>query len=228
MLVAKEYTANVKAMSKYDGIKALVLYCICIAILFLQGQVYRTNLSVNILNTLQLIFPLIPLALVLIFILLAKQKFASIGLTSKRVKQSLLLGLVLSILFVAGIISYISIVENTSVRLQFPSLTVFIIFIVGALQEEIFFRGYIQTRLAGLIKSSIVCSILTAFLFLLVHYPVRWVVAGFSLSALPPFYVACLLILHFLCACVYKKTNCLWGAVILHLLYNLGQSMLIS
>ena len=39
--------------------------------------------------------------------------------------------------------------------------------------------------------------------------------------------VISLVVLHFVCDFVYKKTNCLWGAIILHFLYNVGQSMLV-
>ena len=99
------------------------------------------------------------------------------------------------------------------------------IFIIGAIQEEIIFRGYIQTRLSGALKNPILCSIFTALLFM--HYPVRWAVGGVSFDTLSAFYVICLLILHFLCDFVYKKTNCLWGAVVLHYLYNIGQAILV-
>ncbi|WP_431190405.1 CPBP family glutamic-type intramembrane protease [Blautia wexlerae] len=40
-------------------------------------------------------------------------------------------------------------------------------------------------------------------------------------------YIVSLLALHFFCDAVYKRTNCLWGAVILHIIYNAVGAMII-
>lgn len=40
-------------------------------------------------------------------------------------------------------------------------------------------------------------------------------------------YIVSLLVLHFFCDAVYKRTNCLWGAVILHIIYNAVGAMII-
>ena len=226
MITSKEYTANLKNYRTADGIKAIILYIIYMAVLFLQGFVYTTNLDANIINILQIIFPLFLLIIGIIFIFLSKEKMTSVGLTGRKLWNSLFSGIALACCFIAAIIIYFYAVKGELIGFQFPSLNVFIIFIIGAVQEEIIFRGYIQTRLTGIIKNTIICSLLTAFLFIFMHYPTHFIAGGFSLKVLSAFYVICLLILHFLCDMVYKRTNCLWGAIMLHFLYNVGQSMI--
>lgn len=68
-------------------------------------------------------------------------------------------------------------------------------------------------------------------LFLSIHYPVKWVVSGAVsfdvLSIISSIYIVSLLDLHFFCDAVYKRTNCLWGAVVLHIIYNAVEAMII-
>lgn len=122
---------------------------------------------------------------------------------------------------------YFQVKKGEVIGITYPILSSLGIFLIGAIEEEIIFRGYIQTRLTGIIRQDLLCSFCTALLFLAMHYPIHWVIGGFFLSSLSLYHVICLIILHFVCDFVYKKTNCLWGAIVLHLLFNIGQSMLI-
>lgn len=86
----------------------------------------------------------------------------------------------------------------------------------------------IQTRLSGLINSQWIVGIINSVLFLSIHYPVRWVVSGaVSFDVLSAVYIVSLLAWHFFCDAVYKRTNCLWGVVILHIIYNAVGAMII-
>ena len=78
-------------------------------------------------------------------------------------------------------------------------------FLIGAIEEEIIFFGYIQTRLTGIIRQDLLCSFCTALLFLAMHYPIHWGVGGFSLSSLSLYHVICLIILHFVCDFYIRK-----------------------
>lgn len=226
MLTAREYKENLQNFGTFDGVKAIILYGIYMLVLFVQGLIYTTNFSVWILNGLQVILPLFLLIIVILFIALAKEKISTVGLSGKKIFSSLLWGALLAIAFIMGIVIYFLTIEKKAIAITTPTLSTLGIFIIGAMQEEIIFRGYIQTRLTGITKQTAISSLCTAFLFLLIHYPIRWVVGGFSLTALSLYYVITLIILHFLCAFVYQRTNCLWGAIALHFLYNVGQSML--
>lgn len=78
-------------------------------------------------------------------------------------------------------------------------------------------------------KENIRRSGINSVLFLSIHYPVKWVVSGavsFDVLSIISSIVS-LLVLHFFCDAVYKRTNCLWGAVILHIIYNAVGAMII-
>lgn len=227
MLISKDYRKNLTHFHTIDGVKAMILYGIYIFILFIQGLTYTTDLSVDILNKLQIAFPLFLLVIVIVFIVGSGEKLCTVGLRRINLIQSMLLGTVLAFCLITGMAVYFRMKENISVGIIYPMLSSLGIFGIAASQEEIIFRGYIQTRLTGIMKSPIVCSFCTALLFLVMYYPTRWAVGGFSLKVLDSYYVISLLILHFACDFVYKRTNCLWGAIALHFLYNTGQSMLI-
>lgn len=227
MFIAKDYEDNLKEFNRADTTKALILYGIFITVLCAQGIIYTTNLNAGMITGLNFIFPLAQLLICLIFIFFSKQKLRTIGLTGKKLIFSLILGIGAAALLLTVIILHAVIIKHSSISLHMPSLTVLSIFAIGAIQEEIIFRGYIQTRLSGSIKNLLTASCVTGFLFLFIHYPVHWIAGGFSLSVLSAFYVLILLILHFACDFVYKKTNCLWGAIMLHFLYNAGQAILI-
>ena len=77
-------------------------------------------------------------------------------------------------------------------------------------------------------KENIRRSGINSVLFLSIHYPVKWVVSGtVSFDVLSAVYIVSLLALHFFCDTIYKRTNCLWGAVILHIIYNVVGAMII-
>jgi hypothetical protein len=183
--------------------------------------------SVDILNKLQIAVPLFLLIIGIAFIILSKDKLCTIGLNKTKLLQSLLLGAALAICLLIGMAIYFQVKKGAVIGITYPILSSLGIFIIGAIEEEIIFYGYIQTRLTGIIRQDLLCSFCTALFFLAMHYRIHWVVGGFSLSSLSLYHVIYLIILHFVCDFVYKKTNCLWGAIVLHLLYNIGQSMLI-
>lgn len=205
MFTATNYTDNLKDFNRSDAVKALVLYGIYIAVLCIQGALYTTDLSVGMLNSLQIIFPLILLAICMIFMIFSKQKLKTIGSTNQKLILSLISEIIPAVLLLIFIVFHSVISGHSNISLNFPSLTVLSLFAVGAIQEEIIFRGYIQTGLSAIINSPIIASCCTAFLFLLIHYPAHWIAGGFSLSVLSAFYVLILLILHFICDFVYKK-----------------------
>ena len=53
------------------------------------------------------------------------------------------------------------------------------------------------------------------------------VFGAISFDVLSAVYIVSLLALHFFCDAVYKKTNCLWGAILLHIIYNAVGAMIL-
>ena len=205
-----------------DSAQVLTLYAVNFALLLLEGRLYLTTLSTSLLDALNLFFPLLSLLLCLIFLRLTHKRPDSVGLTIQGFVPSLLLGGLLAFVLVIINIGSQSIFSGNSVRFHPLSLFTLISVAIGALEEEITFRGLLRTRLSGWFRSNAVCSLVTGFLFLLIHYPVRWASAGFSLHVLSAFHILLLILLHFVCDFVYQRTNCLWGSIFLHFVYNLA------
>ncbi|WP_227859165.1 MULTISPECIES: CPBP family intramembrane glutamic endopeptidase [unclassified Clostridioides] len=224
----KEYALLCKNYSKNDGVKAIFIYLISMLLLFFQGYLYTTNLSSTILTNSQMILSILILLIGLGFVLLSKEKLNTIGITMRNLNKGLLYGVFGATVLVIFVILTDGIMQGKKVDFELPTVFIVVTFIVSAISEEIVFRGYIQTRLTGLIKNSVLSSCINSFLFVSTHYPVKWFLNGYlSFAILSGFYVICLILLHFSCDLVYRKTNCLWGSCLLHILYNIGTGMLI-
>lgn len=222
-----QYKNNLETYEKGDGLKALAVYCLIMCSAFFQGWLYTTNVNIFVLNSSQIWIPLILAGAFFCFFYCSKGNIRSIGLNSNNIKSSIVLGLAGGFVLLA-VQTALYIFQGNSVSFASPSLLNWVIFLFAAFEEEILFRGYIQTRLAGLISSQWVVGIINSILFLSIHYPVRWVVSGtVSINALSAVYVVSLLVLHFFCDAVYKRTNCLWGAVLLHIIYNAVGAMIL-
>lgn len=178
---------------------------------FFQGWLYTTDASVFLLNSSQIWIPMTMAILFLCFFIYNKEKISSIGINAENLKNSIILGSIGGFLLLA-IQTTLFVIQGKEASFTSFLLMNWIIFFFSALEEEVLFRGYIQTRLSGLINSQLVIGSINSILFLSIHYPTRWVVSGrVSFNALPAVYIISLLALHFFCDAVYKRTNCLWG-----------------
>ena len=221
------YRSNLRKYDKRDGMKALVVYFLIMCGAFFQGWIYTTNANVFVLNSLQIWIPLILVAVFFGFFCRSKENIRSIGINSDNIWNSIVLGFAGGFLLLA-IQTTLFMVQGESVSFTSPQLLNWVIFIFAAFEEEVLFRGYIQTRLSGLINSQWIVGIINSVLFLSIHYPVKWVVFGaISFDVLSAVYIVSLLALHFFCDAVYKRTNCLWGAVMLHIIYNAVGAMIL-
>lgn len=213
----RQYQTLLESYGVKDGVKAISVYVISIGFLVLQGWMLKSNLSVAILTGTQIFFPVLDILLCFLVLWAAREPLSSVGLVSRNLKTSLCWG-------AAGAVplAVLAFLVQDGISFEKFDLTNISIFMVGAVSEEILFRGYVQPRLHGLFHSSFMESFLNAMFFLAAHYPVRWVSSGeISFTTLSGAYVMLLLLLHFACDLVYKKTGCLWSAIMLHFLYNL-------
>lgn len=224
---SEKYKNNLMEYEKRDGIKAIIIYCLIMGSAFFHGWLYTTNTSVLVLNLSQVWIPLVLILLFACFFHYNKQKIDSVGINTDKIKNSIILGVIGGI-FLLVIQTVLFKAQGKSISFTEPLLINWIIFFFAALEEEIIFRGYIQTRLSGLIRNQWIIGIINSVLFLSIHYPVKWVVTGkLYFDVLPVEYVISLLALHFFCDAVYKRTNCLWGSVILHIIYNAVGAMIV-
>ena len=222
-----QYKSNLRKYEKRDGLKALAVYCLIMCSAFFQGWLYTTNANVFVLNSSHIWIPLILAAEFFCFFYCSRENISSIGINSDNIWNSIVLGFAGGFLLLA-IQTALFMAQGKSVSFTNPQLLNWVIFLFAAFEEEILFRGYIQTRLAGLINSQWIVGIINSVLFLSIHYPVKWVVSGaVSFDVLSAIYIVSLLALHFFCDAVYKRTNCLWGAVLLHIIYNAVGAMIL-
>lgn len=213
-----------------DGIKALIMYASFMGLAFLHGFIYMSDMGAAFLDSTQILIPLISLVICWVLIKTSKDKWSSVGITKVNLIKSVSLGIFIGALLMASVVLFEIITGNfrgISLGVIFDFYIVFL-FIIAAALEEVVFRGYIQTRLTGLISNPIISSLVTGILFLSIHYPVKWVISGeFSFTVLSYNHLIFLLLLHFTCDFVYRKTNNLYGSMALHIIYNVFTAALI-
>ncbi|MFR5452818.1 MAG: lysostaphin resistance A-like protein [Roseburia hominis] len=155
----------------------------------------------------------------------SKENIRSIGINSDNIKNSIVFGLAGGFVLLA-IQTALYIIQGKSVSFINPTLLNWVIFLFAAFEEEILFRGYIQTRLFGLINGQWIVSIINSVLFihtLSCKMDSIWsniyqcIIGGIhSIASCTTFF----------CDAVYKRTNCLWGAFLLHVIYNAVGAMI--
>jgi membrane protease YdiL (CAAX protease family) len=151
---------------------------------------------------------------------LRKQKISTLGLNFKKAKQSIVLGTILGILIVLinnvipGIISGCHL--NQFSQLLYKA---FYYFIIIAFVEEITFRGFIQTRIHGLIKNKNMAIIIVALMFSLMHIPFQMAIANTTMLSFVANNAVWLILLffwHIVFNFLHKKYNCILTNTIFH------------
>ena len=163
-----QYKSNLRKYEKKDGMKALVTYCLIMCSAFFQGWLYTTNANVFVLNLSQILISLVLIAVFFCFFYCSKENIRSIGINSDNIKNSIVFGLAGGFVLLA-IQTALYIIQGKSVSFINPTLLNWVIFLFAAFEEEILFRGYIQTRLFGLINGQWIVSIINSVLFLSIH-----------------------------------------------------------
>ena len=195
--VNDDYSHNLRIYEKRDARKAIIVYCLILGSAFFQGWLYTINLNVYVLNLSQIGIPLLITILFLYFFHNSRENISSIGIHAKNLKKSIISGIAGGVLLLA-IQILLYIIQGKSISFTINQLFLnWMIYIVAGFEEEVLF-------------------------------PVRWVVSGMiTIHVLSFTYIICLIVLHFFCDAVYKRTNCLWGSVVLHIIYNAVGAMII-
>ncbi len=227
MQADKKFKETVLNYNKTDGLMAFVLFgimCILYAILTVLEINYPvlkqnrfTGSGINILM----------LLIVILFVKIRKEKLSSIGLYGGKWKQSCLIGLILAIiLFFNNCLSHIIAGADFIETKEMIRLVIF--FFTVALCEEIVFRGYIGTRLYGLIKNQYIVITVTGILFIIMHFPYRMISYNMDIADLTinnSGWILDLFFTHIVLSLVYMKTNSLYGSVIPHWMSNLAYNL---
>lgn len=218
------YRTLISSMHQLDAFVALCLYFALVIVYYLQGRfLLHAGPLANILTN------LIPAIACFAIIGIFKQSLLSIGLSHKNIGQQAAIGIALGL--VAFCINFIpSLLSGGQfVGISKLPLLLFYYFIVIAFTEELFFRGYLQTRLYGLIKNDLAAILLCGILFSLLHIPYQMQRTGL------PFFVfiqtkysllIATFIAHIVLNAFYRKTNSLFIPVLIHGFLDFGGSIL--
>lgn len=172
------YREQVRDYGKKDAVMALAFWGVVMGIYYFMGQIYAfKGLYMGIPVNIGLA------SLCMAWVVLRKEKISTIGFTKNKAIKSFALGGVLGALIVIGNSATNIILGRSLASIQ--TVTIYFVYYLVAISlvEEIIFRGYIQTRIYGLIKKPLFAIILGGILFMLVHIPFRMCCAKMCLLA---------------------------------------------
>ncbi|MCM1500307.1 MAG: CPBP family intramembrane metalloprotease [Clostridium sp.] len=222
----EQYSENMKAFNRGEGISALFLFaviCLGYAVFGYLAEYIDGNMEIYI----GIIFNTVISAITIIFVKMNKRNITSIGIKSGKQGLSIAIGGMLAgILFYNNGLSYLF---SGSRFVPIKEIILLIVFYFSvAVCEEFVFRGYIGTRIYSLVKYKSVAVILTGILFVFMHYPYRMFAYGMTLSDFfgNVSWIIDLFVTHIVFNLIYMKTNSLYGAIIPHWVSNLAYNII--
>ena len=216
----ESYKLMVNNYKKTDGILAIFFFVFHMILLYLTGWVL-VQFDV-LLNS---IFGLVTICLVFLLIRGRKQSVQTVGITRTHILRSSLVGLILSLPFIAFTVIPRITATIHAIQLFNVLYSIFFYLIVISFGEEVVYRGYIQPRLHGLIKNNFLAVILGGTMFSIMHIPFQSALYYFHNGQLWPSWITPLQLLlwfgwHIVFNAIYRKYNSLAGSVILHFFMN--------
>lgn len=207
----ESYDEIVQKYSKMDGIVAIIFYLYFVLSMYLLILVAKyTGIFFGVLNNIVLV------TIVIKIVLKRNQGLSSVGISKKNLGKSVLLGFILSFLFI--VVPNLSLFSQNITSLQFYGKVIYF-FINIAFTEELLFRGYIQTRIYGLIKSYFVAVFVVGLMFAIIHLPidlVKYQIDFITYLNIVPFRLPKIVIIHALLNLLYRKYNSIAAPIILH------------
>lgn len=231
VLVDKEYDSNVKKYTKRDGIFAFILFGIImvhysvLALLQINWEFIKENIMV-----VGCLFNLFLILITLLFVKINKQSLDTIGIFKGKWQKSINIGVFLALfVFYNNCVSYLF---NGSQLIKWSEIFLLLIYyLFVAVCEELVFRGYIGTRIYGLIKRRGVAIFVVGILFIIMHFPYRMIAYGVTLSDLTIKnfnWILDLFITHLILNFIYLKTNSLYGAILPHWMSNFAYHIILK
>ena len=224
--IPESYIQSVKHYSIKDTAMAMGLFLLYCAALAVSGLVnkYLTDLEKTVSG---IIINSCFVGVVLLFLVIKKQGVETVGMKKGNIKLSLIMGIVLAaILFFCNCLS--NIIFEGQVFVPFKTILIYIIyFFTVGLCEEVIFRGYILTRLYGMVRNVFIDILLAGVFFVLMHFPFRMIaynMSFFELLANVP-YMTDLFVTSLVLSFIRVKSDSLYGAIIPHWISDLSYSI---
>ena len=225
----REYDNNLKQYTRKDGVLSFVLFGVMIlnysilAVLQTKFEFIKENIML-----VGCIFNFLMIVITALFIKLNKQSLETIGLYKGKWKHSIIIGIILaSFLFYNNCLS--SLINGSNLISIQEILILLVYYLLVSVCEEFVFRGYIGTRIYGLIKKRWIAVFVVGILFIIMHFPYRMIAYGMTLYDLTIknfSWIIDLLITHLVLNFIYLKTNSLYGAIIPHWMSNLAYNII--
>lgn len=220
------YNEDVAKYTKVDGMFAVGYYIFFLVVYYIMGKIYVEkeiylgiwcNLGLGILSVL--------------IVKIRKQKLSTLGLSTKKLKQSFIIGMIFGLL----IVIFNNVIPSILLGCHLNQVSklfynAFYYFIIIAFVEEIGFRGYIQTRIYGLIKNRFVGIIVVSFMFSFMHIPFQMARADttfFSFIGSNFIWLIILLFWHIFFNFLHKKYNNILGNTIFHGFMDWGNNLFV-
>ena len=212
------YKQEVSRYKPADGVLAVMVFIVLMLFYYLMGLLQaKANIYLGV--PVNLLF----IALCAFLVLIRKNGLTSLGFKKKNAGKSALTGLVLGVLLILG---------NAFIRLSggqtFAPVDViiskfFYFLVVIALMEEVVFRGYIQSRLFGLLRHNAVATGVAGILFTLMHIPYQMGAAGQDLVTFCQnnwWWFITLFIWHLVFTYLFRRFNSILAPTIFHALMD--------
>lgn len=210
----ESYKEQVAKYQRKDAVMAIVLWGVVMVTYYLMGQIYA-NKGVYLGIPVNIVLASLCIAMVLI----RREKITTIGFTKSNVANSIILGGILGILIVVGN-NFMNVVSGRPLASIQSIVTILAYYmLVISLVEEIIFRGYIQTRLYGLVRKPRFAIILGGILFMLIHIPFKMGYVDMGLlTYLQQYWITLIFtfIWHVVFDFLYRKYNTVYTATFFH------------
>jgi len=211
--MATQYEREVEKYGKKDALTALGLYALLFAGLIVSGIINSVLVGLFIF--------FIFIGSVIYIAVKSKKGLASIGIHKRNLLPALTMGIV--VMLVIFIPSLIRGLRNgyellPALMLLLPLLLI----IIAAAFEDIFFWGFLFTRLHGIIKPGKKIMVVTVFLFAVVHLPVSVATGQVHLFNIP--HVISMLLAWFIAGIIllllFKSYLSVFPVIMLHTIIN--------
>jgi membrane protease YdiL (CAAX protease family) len=215
------YKNEVLKYHKNDALTAIIFWIALVLVYAAAGLFGGLYASISSI--------ILPLACIVI-VLIKKQGLSSIGLGKEAFIPSIKAGFIfgISYIVIAGILPGIllqwELETLKNIVLQFLYYIVIIAF-----SEEVIFRGYIQTRLYGILKQDFFAITICALLFSLMHVPYQLISGNRVFDLWFIIWLAFTFIMHIIFNVFYVKYNSIYGPILFHALWNMrGEVFIIN
>ena len=221
--VPEDYIKSVEAYKSMDAIRAIGVFAAVFVLYALCGVVaLKTDVAGQ--RWVGILFNGICIGIVLILMRHQKEGLETVGLKGGNIKLTLIIGCAVgTLLFFLNGLSNIWFAGKSFVSADRILIDI-LFYLFVALSEELIFRGYILTRLYGLVKSVYVDMLIAALLFVLMHFPYR--MAAYQMSFVEFITnvdrVSDLFITGLWLSYIRIKTNSLYGAILPHWMSDLA------